>query len=210
MTSLLSHFAIFIHVILGLFTTRNLSDSTRPVPLQSSLGMLIGSVLLIFLVLLLHLVAGDGAAMYIKDNKQILPSLSITPSHLLQLVGRDVEVMNPNEREQLLSSPQDMDQKTSPPKDKDQILYPTEYMDQLLSPPQDIDQNIFPLNDMDQIFSPPKDMDQNIFNLHDMDQNIFPPKNKFKRAGFYIPSRMVDMIFEDLAQAKGQYILRMK
>ena len=58
------------------------------------------SVFLILMVLLLHLVAGDGAAMYIKDSKQILANLSTNP-YLI-----DMEAMRPKDLHQLFSSSQ--------------------------------------------------------------------------------------------------------
>ena len=171
--------------MLVLFTIRDLSDSSRPVSLQPSLGMLMQSVFLILLVLLLHLVAGEGAAMYIKDSKHISPPLYITPSLLLQLVRGDVEARNPMDRKQLLSPPQAMDQLFFPPQKRDQLFPHPKDRHHLLSPPKY----------RDQILSPPKDR-------HHL---LSPPTLRGKRAGLWVP-RWVKKVREDITQKQGEII----
>ena len=187
----------------GLFTIRDLSDSTRPVPLQPSLRMFVGSVVLTFLVLLLHLVAGDGAAMYIKDNKQILPSLSISPSLLLQLVGGDVEVINPMDRNQLLSPSQDMDQILLPPQDMDQILLPPQDMDQILLPPQEMHQILSPPQKRDELFPHPKDRQQGLSPPKYRQQGLSPPK--YRKQGLSPPKYRQKGLFPQKYRQQGLF-----
>ena len=94
--------------------------------------MLLGTVLL---VLLLHLVAGEGAATYSKDSKQTRSPVSFSPSLLLKLVRVNVEARNPKDTKQLLFPPQDMDHLLFPPQNTDQILSPSQDRKQLFYSP---------------------------------------------------------------------------
>ena len=92
----------------------------------------------VLLVLLLHLVAGDGSAIYIQNTKQNPHHLSIRQILRLQLVEEDVVALNPKDREKLNFPTQDRNQPLFSPQTRDQFpvaIYLLNNRDPLLSPP---------------------------------------------------------------------------